>query len=716
MSRVTAGATAAHDRARPVDATGRRLVRRIIALVTTAALAASILVGVGLTGAATPAQALSGADFDPGNIVSDQVFFNGGAMNEGQIQQFLDGQIGSCTNSNCMNVKRTDTSSRGADPMCGAYQGAASESVARIIAKVGAACGINPQVLLVTLQKEQGLISGSAARGPSDARVERAMGYACPDSANGGCDPTYAGVYNQIYRAAWQFKRYANPAGTSNYFQQYAPGGNRTIQFNPSAACGSKTVFIRNQATANLYYYTPYTPNAAALANLNGTGDGCSAYGNRNFWVYFNSWFGSPTGDQRPVGSVDSLSAGVESVSLRGWAVDLTSSASIQVHVYVGSAGTPLNANLSRPDVAAAYPGKGAAHGFDYTIAAAPGAQRVCVYAIGVDAGSARELTCRDLVVKSGSPVGSADAVLAVPGGVNVRGWALDPETPSSIQVHAYVDGVGYPLRAEADRPDVARAYPGLGSAHGFARTLPASPGVHQVCLYAINTGKGANTTLSCDSVRVVGGDPVGSLDTVTVAPGRVSVSGWVIDGDTTAPVPAHVYVDGVGRALTADQPRSDIGRVYPAYGAPHGFSGSWTTTPGSHQVCAYGINGAGSGNNALLGCRTVVVPPTNARPLGSVDDMTAEAGGIRLRGWAFDPDTATSPTSVHVYVDGRATAVRADQPRSDVARAYPAAGASHGFQSLVAAASGSHPVCVYALDTGGGENATLSCRTVVVP
>ncbi|MFZ1523014.1 MAG: hypothetical protein WAS94_03260, partial [Candidatus Saccharimonadales bacterium] len=38
---------------------------------------------------------------------------------------------------------------------------------------------------------------------------------------------------------------------------------------------------------------TPYRPNQAALNNLYGTGDGCSAYGNRNFWRFYTDWFGS---------------------------------------------------------------------------------------------------------------------------------------------------------------------------------------------------------------------------------------------------------------------------------------------------------------------------------------------------------------------------------------------------------------------------------------
>ena len=37
----------------------------------------------------------------------------------------------------------------------------------------------------------------------------------------------------------------------------------------------------------SLYNYTPYQPNAAALAAYPGTGDSCSAYGNRNFFFLF---------------------------------------------------------------------------------------------------------------------------------------------------------------------------------------------------------------------------------------------------------------------------------------------------------------------------------------------------------------------------------------------------------------------------------------------
>ncbi|WP_423918412.1 hypothetical protein ACPEEZ_10355 [Frigoribacterium sp. 2-23] len=691
-------------------------MKRTIAMLAAVVVVASGFVGIGASVSAPSAQALSGAEFDPGNIISDAVFFNGGAMSEAQIQSFLDSQIGACTNGNCLNVLRLDTSTRGADAMCASYQGAGGESVARIISKVSAVCGINPQVILVTLQKEQSLVNGSIARGPSTARLERAMGYACPDSANGGCDPTYAGVYNQIYRAAWQFKRYGNPPGTSNYFTQYAPGTTKNVLYNPNAACGTKSVAIRNQATANLYYYTPYTPNAAALANLNGNGDGCSAFGNRNFWVYFNNWFGSPTGTTRAIGAVDALSAGIESVSVRGWALDPSSTASIQVHAYVGSAGTPISADRQRPDVGRAYPANGSAHGFDATFSAAPGLQKVCVYAIGLGSAPATELVCQMLDIKPASPFGAVDVARAVPGGIEVSGWAIDLETTDPIQVHVYVDNAGRALTADRDRPDVGRAWPASGSAHGFAGKVPASPGVHTVCIYGINVARGSNSLVGpCRAVTVPGSKPIGSLDVVTVGQdGVLTAKGWALDGDTTDPIATHVYVDGRPTAVRADQSRSDIARVYPAYGAAHGYTASVKVGYGTHSVCAYGINVGSSDDNALLGCTSVTV--SNAVPLGSLDGAVGVAGGIAVNGWAWDPDTS-APIQVHVYVEQRGYQLTADGRRDDVARAHPAAGAEHGFSGVVPAPAGSSQnVCVYAIDSTGGENPTIGCRLVAIP
>ena len=77
------------------------------------------------------------------------------------------------------------------------------------------------------------------------------------------------------------------------WFTYYAPGKTWNILYHPNRACGSAPVRVENKATAALYYYTPYQPNRAALNAGYGSGDGCSSYGNRNFYQFFTDWFGS---------------------------------------------------------------------------------------------------------------------------------------------------------------------------------------------------------------------------------------------------------------------------------------------------------------------------------------------------------------------------------------------------------------------------------------
>jgi putative cell wall-binding protein len=268
------------------------IVRRLGAIAGAIALAVTAVIAA----PAPAAEAITGADFNPGYIISDAQFYNAKAMTEAEIQSFLVERInavGGCQTSNCMAVYRSDTTSRAADirsggqVICQAYQGASQESVARIIFKVQQACGISAKVLLVTMQKEQSILSAPA---PSSWQMKATMGYACPDTA--ACDTKYFGVFNQLYSAAWQLKRYSTP--TYDPFGGYQPGV-RYIQYNPNAACGGTNVNIINNATAALYNYTPYQPNAASLANLYGSGGACGAHGNRNFWTYYWGWFGNPT-------------------------------------------------------------------------------------------------------------------------------------------------------------------------------------------------------------------------------------------------------------------------------------------------------------------------------------------------------------------------------------------------------------------------------------
>jgi len=695
-------------------------VKKLLAMAASVLAVASVLVGLqvsGPTASQEPASALSGSSFQAGNIISDANFYDGTAMTADQVQAFLNSQVSSCTNSNCLRNGRFSMNSRGGDAMCSAVTGGSSLSTAQIVTRVSAACGISPKVLLVTLQKEQSLVTN---RGPSAAVLERAMGYACPDNVGGRCDPAYAGVGNQMYWSAWQWKRYSNPPGTSNYFTWFNPGATRNIQYNVPVSCGTKPVNVQNKATAALYYYTPYTPNTAALNNLYGTGDGCSAYGNRNFWRMYSDWFGSPTGNAAPpvtaLGSFDVLTAGYNAVTVEGWALDRNTSASTRVDVTVGGTETSTTANRVRNDVGAAYPKQGPNHGFKHTTAAPPGSQQVCVWAVNADTRARASLGCKTVTVADGSPFGSLDRASAAPGGVSVAGWAIDPETKSSIGVTIQADGKTVKqLSGAKERTDVGRAYPGYGSAHGFAATVPVGAGNHRICATGLNVGAGSNATVgSCTTVNVPGSVPIGSLDSVTVGASSVSVGGWALDGDTKDSIKVRVYVDGDRQEFVADRTRTDVERVYPSYGSAHGFSATVAATKGTHEVCVRALHVKSGKKDPVLGCRTVTV--TSQAPVGSLDEVTAVKGGIRVGGWAFDPDDATATIAVDVYDGSKGVRTTASNSRPDVARAYPEAGAAHGWSVTLTAAAGRHTICAYGLDTAGQGNTEYGCRTVTVP
>ncbi|MEK7817356.1 MAG: FG-GAP-like repeat-containing protein, partial [Actinomycetota bacterium] len=130
--------------------------------------------------------------------------------------------------------------------------------------------GINPQVILATLQKEQSLVT-QPSYPPSYEhwRIDYAMGYGCPDG--GSC--SYAGFSRQVNRGTWQFNYnmyYANLRDSR--VSPYLTGSTVTIcDTYPPTYCAN--VYLGNGATASLYRYTPYF------------------HGNQNFYDIYIRWF-----------------------------------------------------------------------------------------------------------------------------------------------------------------------------------------------------------------------------------------------------------------------------------------------------------------------------------------------------------------------------------------------------------------------------------------
>ncbi len=276
-----------------------------------------IFVAVMTVSLSSIASAADARNFNAGRIIDDAVFTNSNSMTVSEIQNFLDSKV-TCDTWGAKKANKTAGSSetraqwmkrvRGLDtplrcistykenPNTGesnyskATEPVGAISAAQIIYNYSKQFNINPQVILVTLQKENSLILDEW---PNTKQFREAMGFGCPDNVASGapaCDPNYGSFSSQVYQAARHFRGYID--NKPGWWVSFNTGWN-DVGWNPVGSCGAGSVYIENRATVALYSYTPYQPNQAAKNAQYGTGDSCSSYGNRNFYMYFTDWFGS---------------------------------------------------------------------------------------------------------------------------------------------------------------------------------------------------------------------------------------------------------------------------------------------------------------------------------------------------------------------------------------------------------------------------------------
>jgi hypothetical protein len=264
----------------------KHLFRTALTLLLAVSLVASYLIGL----APQKTSALSGSEFMAGRIIDDPLFTNKDSMTPDQIQAFLNTQRPSCDTNGTGTVYDSvygDTVTRntygqrrgnpapftclkdywevpktqpGGDVPASNYGGQpippGAKSAATLIWEAAQAYNINPQVLLVTLQKEQGLITDDW---PFKIQYMKAMGAYCPDNPPAdwvqnsyGCDPSYLGFSMQMREGARLFRYYIDNM-TQAWWPYKKPNQNNSILWHPNTGCGSSNVFIETFATAALY-------------------------------------------------------------------------------------------------------------------------------------------------------------------------------------------------------------------------------------------------------------------------------------------------------------------------------------------------------------------------------------------------------------------------------------------------------------------------------
>jgi len=180
-------------------------------------------------------------------LISNKEFIDGEALTQREIQAFLESK-----NSGLKNKYNNSYPSQ-------------------MIADVSKRVGINPKVMLVTLQKEKGLIGRSSI---SASTLDWAMGVGCYD--NGKKNNAYRGFEKQIEHAALTFRHWYDDGISNNISEK---GFRLRINYN------TEWITVRNEATYSLYRYTPHSRDI----KLKTTGGGNHLFC-RVYFLYFDGF------------------------------------------------------------------------------------------------------------------------------------------------------------------------------------------------------------------------------------------------------------------------------------------------------------------------------------------------------------------------------------------------------------------------------------------
>ncbi len=234
-------------------------------------------------------------------------------------------------------------------------------------------------------------------------------------------------------------------------------------------------------------------------------------------------------------------------------------------------------------------------------------------------------------------------------------------------------------------------------------------------------------------------------------------IAGWAFDPDTSSAQTAiHIYQDnpaGSGIFLGAGETtaeRPDVNAAFSITGN-HGFNIPMPESAKdgkSHSLYVYGIDNSGDAHAFLNkvempACSISVnfdAPVPTPTPIATTTPVPtaipfdaptptpqpitihAPVGYLEaancsiIGGWAFDPDTASNPISIHFYKDGPAgsgtfvTDIQTTGSRPDVNAAYEVTGL-HGFTITTPDSlkdGKPHTIYAYGIDSAGGVNAQV--------
>ena len=217
----------------------------------------------------SPVSSVSGGTvFDAGNIISDAVFYNTSAMTVEQIRVFLRSEGEGCAGAVLPEEPSGDDREPAGGPVSARPTRAASTRTRpRCIAKVSTACGINPQVMLVTLQKESGLLGRIGSVG---VELQRGVGLALPGHRSRRQRQLRSGVRGLLQPGLRDGQAVVALPGRPGAVQLPGrPDRRHPVERGRVRLRRRRPVTIaEHRPPPSLYNYTPYQPNAGRAGRL----------------------------------------------------------------------------------------------------------------------------------------------------------------------------------------------------------------------------------------------------------------------------------------------------------------------------------------------------------------------------------------------------------------------------------------------------------------
>lgn len=246
------------------------------------------------------------AAYEPGRLIDDNVFLDSRSMSIDDVQNFLASKNSGLKN---MNFTLQCYGSGSQERQWYTSAGARCDTpipASHVIYYAAQVYGVNPKVILATMQKEQSL---TTAPNPTVWQLTQAMGYACPTS--GSCNTSSSFPY-QIDSGTWALRYHFERArgnmtwwstssswtcGTEKNLYKPSLYPRQNVRFYDTNGTHYTTVYIQNPATSSFYCYTPHAYNNPqglyGRAPYGSTGLYYS--GSYNFVLFYEQWFGSPS-------------------------------------------------------------------------------------------------------------------------------------------------------------------------------------------------------------------------------------------------------------------------------------------------------------------------------------------------------------------------------------------------------------------------------------